>query len=49
MPVVRSLETIESQAVEYLLFSEKLFFTLLKMISACRFGNERLVMVSNGM
>lgn len=49
VPVVHSLETIESWAVEYLLFSKKLFFTLLKMISACRFGNERLVMVSKGM
>lgn len=34
------LETIESRAAEYLIFSEMLFFTLLKMISACRFGNE---------
>lgn len=47
--VVYSLETIESRVVEYLLFSKKLFFTLLKMISACRFGNKYLVMVSKGM
>lgn len=47
--VVVSLETIESQAVEYLLFSKKLFFTSFKMISAYRFGNEWLVMFSKGM
>lgn len=49
MPVVCSLDTIESKVVEYLLFSKKLFFTLLKMVSACRFGNECLVLVSKGM
>lgn len=48
MLVLCCLETMESEVGEYLFFSKKLFFSLLKVISACRFGNESLVMVSKG-